>query len=209
MKVLIKGSEGNMGTRYRLICESLGHEVYRWDLSRRPQGKDYDRIIIATPTSLHLKDIAYFLDEGLPILCEKPLCKSVTKLSEFLLENPEARDYLQMVNQYAYYIKHGHYYGNGSSYEYYRHGGDGLYWDCINIIGMNEQHISIREDKTRYLCKINGYLLDRDDIDECYVSMIEDFLERPKPDIDYIVSSHLKVEAILNECFDWDTGKIV
>jgi hypothetical protein len=85
-----------------------------------------------------------------------------------------------MVNQYAYY-SHQIYEGVGkTSYDYYNSGGDGIFWDCIQLIYLAKETICLSNNTPIWFAQINGVELDRETIDLCYVKMIHDFYEDGK-----------------------------
>lgn len=194
MSVLLLGHLGGMGKRYAAILNALGETVLGYD-----QGDDLDRvqlgsirgIIIATPTDLHLSHIARFKGTGIPILCEKPFTRDVPLLQAFAAGYKPSDSPLQMVMQYEFLCDKN---ARGPSvYNYFRHGNDGLYWDCIQIIGLAKSHVEIREESFFWHCVINGQTLNIQAMDWAYYFMLKDWLAAPKHDLPRIVDIHKKV----------------
>jgi hypothetical protein len=185
---------GNMGRRYSLILNMLGvqgvvtkdelpfHLQAQW-ISKR---KDIDGIIIATPTSTHVDAILSFGSKtGLPILCEKPFVRGT--FSKSLLE---ATANIRMVNQYEYLQRIN---AEGlTRYNYFKTGGDGLFWDCINIIGMANGAVEIDNNSPVWLCTINGFECFLSDMDQAYIDMIDEWTLNPRPNLDYAYYAHEK-----------------
>lgn len=193
-KVFIVGILGNMGTRYKTICEYLGHEVYGRDkfFPSKFSPTEADCFIIATPTEDHIDDIGEYSSFGKPILCEKPLTKDIEKLEvleEFLIRNGR-KHLVSMVNQYAQLFKGG---SGHTYYKYFKSGKDGLAWDCINILGLGRGKVRLSNDSPVWECKINGKKLSLANMDKAYVRMIHHWLRNPKSNFDYAKKAHLKV----------------
>ncbi len=195
MRVFISGVNGNMGRRYRAICYHLGYqvigadkEVSFIDQSYYISSKSIDRIIIATPTSTHLDAINIFGSTvGRPMLCEKPI--SQTGIVDG--HNP-----LTMINQYKYLVDKDRI--GDTYYDYWNTGGDGLYWDCINIIGMAKGKVRIGNDSPIWTCGINGQKLSIADMDKAYIAMVKDWVENPEPNHKYMEHAHTRVIELID-----------
>ncbi len=106
-----------------------------------------------------------------------------------------------MVFQYGELIKFPHLRkGRDTEYNYFRSGKDGLVWDCLQIIALANDEISLRNDSPIWRCKINGTTLDLSDMDYAYHSFIKKWT---KNGIDQNLSDlfkfHKKTEAIFND----------
>jgi hypothetical protein len=75
--------------------------------------------------------------------------------------------------QYAELIQAG---DGPSHYNYFRHGNDGILWDCMQIIGLANGPVEIKEDSPIWDCVINGNRLNLSDMDGAYVSFIRSWL---------------------------------
>jgi hypothetical protein len=195
LKVFIYGYLGNMAQRYRAVLAHLGHEAAGCD-AFGDEGtftlKEADAVIVATPTVSHAGILVMLKDCGLPILCEKPLATSMLVVEETLDKLKSAGTRLQMVSQYDYLVRPG---SKGETvYDYFRHGGDGLFWDCINIVKHAEGPISLRESSPIWTCQINGHALSLADMDAAYVEMLDHWLrDSTRTDYAKIYEAHKKV----------------
>lgn len=202
-KVALFGSAGSMGRRYTAILNWLGHHVLPIEVDDSfgeslAACEDADAIIVASPTETHVDICRGLLHLEKPILCEKPITKNVFELNRFLetLKHfPETR--FQMVNQYKYMTMPG--VEGLTKYDFYNSGKDGIYWDCINIIGLAKGEVKILDKSPFWQCQINGFPLSRGKIDHSYIEMITDWLLSPFDNLEYIYESHLKVHGMLNE----------
>jgi hypothetical protein len=228
--ILLIGSEGGMGRRYKAIFDLIQKEYvpndgYHFDGylcydTKLNQGKPQDQVVdlhelakkasgflIATPTETHAEVLSSIYEYGKPILCEKPVTKNLALLDVILKRSKETGCKFQMVNQYAYayvettglqkkQITEVSPLGDGyTMYNYFRHGTDGLAWDCINILGLSKKNIFLNETSPIWQCQINGHPLSLSDIDSSYVRMILDWLRDPKDDTDYIRKAHAIADA--------------
>lgn len=203
-KVFISGINGNMGKRYSAILRYLDipytgmdrEETFGQQVAYCLHDKDVDGVIIATPTNTHIDAISWFSSLKKPMLCEKPISLSPFDISE------STRKYLTMVNQYKYIDLTSGSEGQGldgiTFYDYYHSGSDGIFWDCINIIGLSKSGIHIDNKSPVWKCLINGNLLNREAVDRAYISMVKDWVLNHESNFDYIVKSHKKVLKLLD-----------
>jgi len=210
-KIGILGGKGNMGTRYKLICQMLGHETVVVDIGQNIADlQKCDGLIIATPTHFHLKHCEQFAH--MPILCEKPMSFDLNEL-EKTLSIPGIN--IRMINQYAWYE------GNRAEQEkmvkdislcgpdpvtlfnYYRHGGDGLYWDCINIIGLSTGRLILRETSPIWTLWLNGWKCDIGAMDAAYVWNIKSWLSKLDQNHEYIISAHKKTQEYAKNAYKY------
>lgn len=197
MKIFIVGHKGNMGSRYKAIVKFFGHEWAGDDLDGWTGGftsKNADRIIIATPTSEHLNDIRKYRDGGKPILCEKPITTDIDDI-ELLEDLIGLEQPFEMIDQYRHIISN---IANGgvTLYDYFKHGADGLYYDCINVIKHAKNGIILRAVSPFWQCVINGQQLSISDMDHAYMQMISEWLLSPKNDVRAIIAAHFKVHTL-------------
>lgn len=196
--ILIIGGNGNMGRRYAAVLKYLGafveiNEIGTGESETIAQIKRADGVIIATPTTRHRSSILQCeqVKQGIPILCEKPVVGNASNLNQFDGMN------LQMVNQYKYLAPET-VVGPHTMYDFYNSGGDGLEWDCINLIGLDQTgNIILRKESPIWKCVINGKPIDRSDIDLSYVIMVRRWLQDPAPNLDYVKAAHMKVRKLL------------
>lgn len=185
--VYIVGNKGNMAKRYQAILNHLGVKHTGHDKDKPwfyPQ--DATHFLICTPTDRHIADILKCLDFEKPILCEKPIDKA-HDLSMWFTKDK----FITMVNQYAYIsqpVAEGETY-----YNYFKSGADGLYWDCLNIIGLANGPVRINNTSPVWECALNGNPLTLKQVDIAYCDMLEDWLHNPVSNWDYAVAAHKKV----------------
>lgn len=196
MNVLIIGANGSMGTRYRAILAHLG--VNYWCVDKGDQIRDVlelaekaTHVIVATPTETHLSVLASLSEIKCPILCEKPLAKSYYELVMIRDLVLSKRLNLTMTMQYKMLDDVN---SEGlSSYDYFKHGSDGLNWDCLQIIALARGEVSVKERSPVWKCTLNGKILKLSDMDMAYIKFIEYWLENPGDDIDDLIRIHEKV----------------
>lgn len=179
MKVLLFGHRGNMGRRYAAILDQLGIAYDGIELSRpeiNAQGI-YDRIIIATPTDTHIKIIknCLALFPKTKILCEKPISKNLDELLELKANWDVSKIF--MVNNYAYmlHMNPNKIENDDTNYDYFKTGGDGIFWDCIQLFHLAKSRITLKANSPKWDVQINGLQLNASMIDQSYIEMLADF----------------------------------
>lgn len=162
-----------MGRRYKAILSYLKEPFRCMDLKIGPPDipiGEFDRYIIATPTSTHLGWVMELDHYEKPILCEKPLSKDMGEVMQILgCKSPLTMQmqYLQLVGPNDV----GH-----SSYNYFHHGSDGLVWDCFQIVALAAGSASLAETSPIWQCTINGRQLQRQTMDSAYVNYVSRWL---------------------------------
>lgn len=202
MKIFIFGIDGNMGRRYKSILEHLGHDAVGFDITHKNAKFDAASvhgckgIIIATPTDTHYSYIQTCRKFKLPILCEKPISRDFSEvMTACEMSN------LTMVNQYKYLDSPGAF--GVTYYDYYNHGRDGLFYDCINIVGNARDRALLLDNSPMWHCILNGRVLSISEMDYAYISMIQDWLNNLEAgNSDYILKSHIKVCELVNATKD-------
>ena len=201
MRVLIVGGLGNMGRRYAAILNAMNIDFNIYD-SRVPRRLEdvavgCDRAIIATPTDTHFDSLIEVIDmiNG-PILCEKPVCKDIDQLKTILRIAEEKQRHIRMVMQYKYVFRNP-IPGRDSHYDFYHHGNDGLYWDCMQIIGLATGKIVLKEDSHTWKCSLNGEFpsMNENTMNLAYFGNIFDWINHPELCVgpEEILSIHEKV----------------
>lgn len=189
-KVYIVGLRGNMGQRYKAILEHLGVDVYGHDVefSLKEQIDHVDGFIVASPTHTHIQEIRNLYQYEKPILSEKPITKKPEELS-YLAPKTHL---LTLVNQYKYLTSPSD--EGDTYYDYFKTGSDGLYWDCINVIGLSKRVPAFIKNRSPFwLCSINGRRLNLSDMDAAYVNMMKDWLSGAPSNFQYALEAHRKV----------------
>lgn len=196
MSILIVGSEGSMGKRYQAILSHLGKNFSCVDLIHTRAHIDKmaytsEGIIIASPTHTHLPYVQSFCQMKKPILCEKPLSTDPHEISE-ILNLSDAGDFpLTMMMQYQWLVNPA--LVGESYYDYFRHGADGIVWDCMQIIALAKKSVHLREKSPIWKCRINGYDLNVSHMDSAYVEYVSNWLKHPSQDLGYLAEIHSKV----------------
>jgi hypothetical protein len=209
-RIAVLGGKGNMGRRYCSILECLDLEPIPLDVDDDPVTMDeVDGIIIATPTHTHLDILDSLISFEGPILCEKPLGLNSAEVGLSMCAYMEAEMNLRMVDQYKYCLRGQKPNAKNieSYYNYYNSGGDGMAWDCINIIYHSIKRPILSNASPVWACAINGVELNREKMDHAYIDMINAWVTEKTPDYEHILESHLKVMEYLNgKSTDWDSG---
>lgn len=205
--IVVFGHKGNMGRRYTAILDLL---FVKWigceaeDFKKFKCPEDTQGVIIATPTETHL-DIIKKMPVGMPILCEKPICKDIKALEE-LLKRPQLN--LRMIDQYRYAMKLSQHEINQSKitfWSFYNSGKDSLPWDCINIIRDSDKLPVLKNTSPRWECSIDGIKLNLNDMNEAYIEMIRDWLYYKSNNHEYILKSHKNVERYI-DCYGYSSN---
>jgi hypothetical protein len=197
--IIVYGAKGNMGRRYMAILKFLGVERFGVDVDTPPESIPHDRAagyVVATPTESHIRMMRLLLERGRPILCEKPWSLSIEEVRSFVSDlTSHERKRVAMVAQYGRLLPHLN--GRGTTvYDYYKHGDDGLAWDCIQPIGFSNGPVTLREESPVWTCKINGHPLSIGDMDWAYVEDMKGWLAAESLDVGFILRAHEKTHEV-------------
>ncbi len=194
---LIMGCRGGMGQRYSAILRHLGIEFLGIDVGDpMPPKSQFDGAIIVTPTLNHIAHVRRVAELGVPILVEKPIDTNTPEVLDLVWDCEQEGVPLRMVNQYEFLATKPRPPGE-SHYDFFRHGNDGLAWDCINIVGLAAGDVSLKETSPVWTCVINGQDINILDMDHAYISMIRSWVGGAHENYDYIRSAHTKVDEYL------------
>ena len=179
--IALIGSEGSMGKRYQAILNYLKEPFDPLDLSLI--GKDEvmrraklcHKYIIATPTHTHAEYLRAFIPDCRPILCEKPITKDIDELVELVALAEKHGNHFQMMFQYKE-LATAPVNGGGTHYDFFRHGNDGLTWDCLQMIGLANGALHLSEKSPIWTCMINGQPIPIADMDWAYVQVVKKWL---------------------------------
>ena len=199
--ILLLGSAGRQGRRYRTILHKLGYgdKLVTADIEfeKTLDVRYIDCVIICTPTQTHYRYIKFFNEHNIDILCEKPLC---TSSAEALQLQKDLQVDLRVVCNWSYVFnkrlepeKNKIFYRNGTS------GSDGLAWDCIQLIYLAQDFHCDLGVGVPWDIKINGKTVTPKMIEHSYIKMLADWLPRPELlwDISDAIHQICKVEAYL------------
>lgn len=174
--VLLIGNKGNMGQRYSCILRHLGIPFRGFDLGdERTVPIPEKKVIIATPTKTHVELLKYVDQWSInrpDVLCEKPVVQTLRQLDEVKsLKNITPYS----VNQYQYLfgVRRSH---SKTEFNYFKHGNDGLAWDCFQIITLSTTEVDLKEDSPLWKCQIDDLEHNLQWMDLAYVDMIKDFV---------------------------------
>jgi hypothetical protein len=114
-----------------------------------------------------------------------------------------------MVFQYGEIVSNNENPHQFTSYDYFRTGNDGLYWDCLQIIALASGPIKLNNKSPVWKCEINDTQLDSSAMDHAYVKFIKKWsLGQIKQDPQWLIDIHKKVEDYEAKCTYSDTSKI-
>lgn len=193
-----------MGQRYKAILKHLDEPFYSLDRENSEAQilkavETMDRVIICTPTNTHFQLLKKIIPLQKPILCEKPISKSLNELEVIFANVLKYNTKFTMMFQYSELLPPKQLEFN-SSYNYFRTGKDGLIWDCLQIIGLAKAEVEILNESPVWQCRINGHKLSLADMDQAYVAFVSkwknDFIEQKVTDLFNI---HQKTDRMANE----------
>lgn len=218
-RLLIVGSEGAMGKRYSAIVNYINktyekdYLVEHYDIKLNKTAPDYNSyqyIILATPTDTHelcLKELIKIKYKG-AVLCEKPMIKNVPALRSIFdskLDVDMMFQYSYLIDSKPFFLKAKDFEFNQSAntklettYDFYKTSNttDGLYWDCMQIIGLHKghvQHCNILNRSPIWHCQINDNLIDIHNMDIAYVNAVYKWLSGFRFDKRFLLLMHEKV----------------
>lgn len=201
MSTLIIGAKGSMGLRYQAILRYLERDFKCVDIETpkdeiREIASRSSGVILATPTDTHVDFIQDLIPFRKPILCEKPVTKDVTQLRELMAKIRESGTPFSMMYQYEVLAPHVH--KGVSRYNYFRHGNDGLVWDCLQIIGLARGDIILKEESPIWSCMINGRALNISHMDAAYIAFVQRWFRQPSESLQKITHIHEKTAEFKN-----------
>lgn len=196
--ILVIGSEGSMGARYRAILSYLGKKYRCLDINNKDQfdkmARDADSVIIASPTDTHVDYIRRLLPYKKPILCEKPICKDIPELEHLFQEIKQSGTPFRMMFQYSL-MSEANRVGK-THYNYFKHGSDGLVWDCIQIIGLSRGPLELAQTSPIWTCVLNGKALRLSDMDAAYIAYVQYWFNHPSQNLDTLLAMHEKTAML-------------
>lgn len=204
MATLIIGSEGSMGKRYQAILKHLGEPFWCVDIANSASTISEKmlaakRTILCTPTDNHFSYLEKLIPLGRPILCEKPISKSLREMDKILDLTLKYNTDFSMTFQYSELVPPEQAPGK-SHYHYFRSGADGLFWDCLQIIALAKGDVEISNNSPVWKCMINDLSLKLSDMDTAYVNFTRKWLgghiNQSKETL-YVI--HEKTEKLRNE----------
>lgn len=195
-KFLIIGNKGSMGRRYEALLRHKTLPFHGVD-SETPVdaiaklAANYDGVILATPTDTHYQFLLKLAHLDINLLCEKPITKDASELEQILELYKNKK--LQMVMQYRD-LDIG--VQGDSFYDYYNHGRDGLYWDCMQVIGLARGRVMVSESSPFWKCRLNDVDLNLSQMDYAYSLMLNRWMRNPRGDLAFLKDIHTKVREM-------------
>lgn len=200
--ILIYGSEGSMGRRYQAILKYLNVKFDVFDTKihkKAPEIRQFDGIILCTPTCTHkflIEDLQKF---DKPILCDKPIYKD-SKVVDQLMGSCRDLDIMFQYKEISYPAtpnmeKYSSY------YDYFRTGSDGLYWDCMQTIALHIgsfNDLLIKNESPIWKCSINNFKVYFSLMDIAYIEYLKRWINGKRTLKEEIVNYHQKVEAYID-----------
>jgi hypothetical protein len=112
------------------------------------------------------------------------------KLDEVVKAYSDSYANLSMVCQYAELVDPE--LEGPSNYNYFKHGNDGMIWDCIQIIGLARQAVLIQETSPIWQCTINGQRINIQNMDRAYVENVRKWVSGQYMSLERIYEFHKK-----------------
>jgi hypothetical protein len=206
-----------MGKRYRLIVEALGLKTRIFDEGSVIQAAvDNFGIIDASPTYRRLLNFPCWNCNQTPILAEKPFFRN--GILPEVINTTAWPKRLRMINQYEYFLAERELNGikdmvavqthKETIYDYFKSGGDGVIWDCINIIGLadDDSDLHLANDSLIWKCKINNINLDISKMDTAYIWNVYDWLTHLDSNKEYFIKAHQKCLELYRDATNSDSN---
>jgi hypothetical protein len=174
MNTLVIGGRGSAGSRYCAILKSLDVPYEVFDLADeqcRPfEDYDFTHAIIATPTPNHLVWLNTLCHQDKTFLCEKPVSKMVDEIVPFI-----SYDKGYVVNNYAFCLDQFKPDSCKITYDYFRTGSDGVYFDCVQLLYLDLE-ARIRTNSPIWEFWNHSYRVHYHEIEQSYIDMVQTFL---------------------------------
>lgn len=84
------------------LAEIVGARIYPDHIALTVAETELDAVIVATPPASHPEIACYFLERGIPVLCEKPLCLSVAEAEKMIAAAEKAGVLFTMASKFRY-----------------------------------------------------------------------------------------------------------
>lgn len=180
--ILIIGSRGRIGTRYRHILKTLKVDYCEYDPALRFDESDdfdpdaFDMTIIASPTKTHFKYCNQMMDLKKPFLCEKPLSHDLIECEKLAERQIKEGHSGFVVNNWSFVMPNEI---DSMEYNYYQTGPDGFVWDLsqlIYIADKNNAMTRFNNESVIWNARVNGKSIAYREIELSYFEMIRKFL---------------------------------
>ena len=150
----------------------------------------------------HFENLIEIIPHGKPILCEKPVCKTIEGIVKIANECEKYETDFSMVNNWAYAI-------NAAAtqreiivrfgecnivYDCYNTGTDGIEWDTIQLKYLSGNLQVNNKSPLMYCCVDEDLMINTRHIEESYIMMISNWINGGKMwGIDDAISATAKV----------------
>lgn len=176
-KILLIGSEGSIGKRYKAILTYFGRTVLEFDENSPKEILDEpcDGIIIASPTITHFEYMLKLKYKDVPILCEKPMCATIQEAETI---DHEMYTQVFVVDNWVHMIGNDKF-NNCLEYNNYHTGNEKLSWNLAQPILLTRNgSLKLNLDAPFFsvfdFISSNGYAANH--VDLSYVRMLHKWL---------------------------------
>lgn len=182
-KIMLIGSEGSIGRRYKAVLKYLGVDVKCYDIKPGVDvescvNDDCDGFIVAAPTSSHVSWCRNLLIYEKPILCEKPLGVNVLEVEE-LSKYAGANEFISVVDNWVHMLQVKGKTNLDLKYRNFHTGNEKLSWNLAQPIyltkdGNLELFLDFPHLIISNVTKEKSY--DAADVEHSYIQMIQYWL---------------------------------
>lgn len=200
--ILLLGSEGNIGKRYKAILRDLDIPFIGIDPKLHNEhfvkDTDFDKAIIAVPTEYHFALCNLMMDLGKPFLCEKPLSKNTDECKHLAFRAKTEKANGFVVNNWQFVMPSEKI--KSIEYENYHTGSDGLAWDMCQLIYIafkNNSRLHIDTKNPVWSARINGEAISLRDVHWSYVDLVKAFTNEVWQELWTLQDGLLMTQAVL------------
>jgi hypothetical protein len=197
-KVLIVGSEGSIGRRYKAVvthCDALYIPCDKRNNTTHNIESDFDMAIVASPTDMHAYHVTRLLKKQKPILCEKPLGADMYDVRQILGE-PGAKDLVYVVDNWSWMIGSSET-NNRIIYKNFFTGSENIAYNLAQPIYLSStSRFKFNLNYPYFEAIVNDKVYTTHDVDRSYVKMIHHWLRSGKTSFDHN-KSYAMQEALI------------
>jgi hypothetical protein len=180
--ILLIGSEGSIGRRYKAVLEELNLKFREHDLAEmhrfHQNVEGITHAIIASPTPTHFGYCLALEKLNIPYLCEKPVTKNILEAERLYQECTRGF----VVNNWAFLGTNADLAPSPTeiTYDFYNTGRDGLLWDVCQLIYLAHvtgAHLTVSRISATWDVTWNGVQVPYSYIENSYIQMVRAFIE--------------------------------
>lgn len=198
-RVLLVGSSGAIGRRYKAILNYLNVDVLECDPESGTGDNIFnktDGVLVASPTTTHRSILEYVLKHDVPVLCEKPLCASLEECYH-AIHLPNAKRRLYMVDNWVhmlggfrknYVIKYRNWYMGKESFAFNM--AQPIYLTSLGKLQVNKNY-------PMFEAHVDDKIYTAYEIEKSYVEMIEKWISTGKSH--FGVTEAVEMQSCLDE----------